>query len=83
MLPTATGSFAQPLERIPNDNIPKTKQSKTHYALYVLNGVNGSIWKYSCDRLEFRTTVPLENCYSSIYCCTPFSPPRHSSLLKP
>ncbi|KAI3326730.1 hypothetical protein HD806DRAFT_488021 [Xylariaceae sp. AK1471] len=26
----------QPLERIPNDNIPKTKADETHYALYVL-----------------------------------------------
>ncbi|TRX91258.1 hypothetical protein FHL15_007863 [Xylaria flabelliformis] len=57
--------WAQPLERVPNDNIPKIKPSETHYALYVLTALTaafGSIhaiaWNFefptSTERLLWR-----------------------------
>ncbi|KAI0859165.1 hypothetical protein F4860DRAFT_484106 [Xylaria cubensis] len=49
----------QPLERVPNDNIPRTKQNETHYSLYVLTALTaafGSIHAIAWN-FEFPTST--------------------------
>ncbi|KAI0183013.1 hypothetical protein EV127DRAFT_377704 [Xylaria flabelliformis] len=49
----------RPLEQVPNDNIPQTKQSETHYALYVLTALTaafGSIHAIAWN-FEFPTST--------------------------
>ncbi|KAI0554317.1 hypothetical protein F4679DRAFT_527921 [Xylaria curta] len=51
---------AEPLERIPNDNIPKTKHFETHYALYVLTALTAAFGSIHAIAWHFEFPTSTE-----------------------